>query len=170
MDIVNQSLSSIKIDTTQTRISQLLQRLQQAGLFRALVIASEGKQVTLDTAFGRINGKVPQQLRQGDEILARLLPGDKQPTIKIEQHHPKLLTLDKRAFGELFTATATATANATANTKPNPSQAVPAKVISQTTSQTLLQIADKTYPLPLVIGSGAGVGKSYRRFAAGFDW
>ena len=148
MDIVNQSLSSIKIDTTQTRISQLLQRLQQAGLFRALVIASEGKQVTLDTAFGRINGKVPQQLRQGDEILARLLPGDKQPTIKIEQHHPKLLTLDKRAFGELFTATATATANATANTKPNPSQAVPAKVISQTTSQTLLQIADKTYPLP----------------------
>ncbi len=134
MDIVNQTLASIKLDTNQTRISQLLQRLERAGLFRALVIASEGKQVTLDTAFGRISGKLPQQLRQGDEILARLLPGDKQPTIKIEQHHAKLLTLDKRAFGELFT--------------PTPTQPLPAKVISQSPSQTLLQVADKTYPLP----------------------
>ena len=140
MDIVNQTLASIKIDTTQTRISQLLQKLQQAGLFRALVIASEGKQVTLDTAFGRITGKLSQQLRQGDEILARLLPGDKQPTIKVEQHHPKLLSLDKRAFGELFTATTNAAASN--------SQTLAAKVISQSTSQTLLQIADKTYALP----------------------
>ena len=133
MDILNNSISSIQLDRSQNRSRQLLTQLQQAGLFRALVNASQGNRVVLDTAFGQIVGKAPEQLGKGDEILARLIPGKNEPTIKIEQYQPRLISLNKRLFGNLFSA-------------PNP-QPQMARVLGHQNSHTMLQIADQQYPI-----------------------
>lgn len=102
MDSLTANIASIKLDTLPARSRQLLEQLQQSGLFRALVIESQGNRVLLDTAFGRLAGQAPQLLSRGDVIMARLLPTSSDPTIKIEQHFPRQLEIRSAAIQKLF--------------------------------------------------------------------
>ncbi len=98
MQPINSTLPSVQLDARTAKVLDILQNLQQAGLFRAVVVKQTGNQVLLDTAFGKITGKAPDQLKTGDEILARLTALKPQPTLKIEQHTSSLLTLAKAQF------------------------------------------------------------------------
>lgn len=134
MDLPNTSISSVKLDILQSRVNTILSQLQQAGLFRALVIESHGNRVILDTAFGQLTGQAPDNLNRGDEILARLITGKSEPTIKIEQHQPKTLTLNNRVLNALFISES--------------ADPVVARVISHGKNHTLLQLADKNVAIP----------------------
>jgi hypothetical protein len=98
MQPINSTLPSVQLDVRNAKVQDILQSLQQAGLFRAVVVKQTGNQVLLDTAFGKITGKAPDQLKTGDEILARLTSLKPLPTLKIEQHTSRLLTLSKAQF------------------------------------------------------------------------
>lgn len=98
MQPINSTLPSVQLDARTTKALDTLQNLQQAGLFRAVVVKQTGNQLLLDTAFGKVTGKAPDQLKTGDEIMARLTALKPQPTLKIEQHISKLLTLPKTQF------------------------------------------------------------------------
>ncbi len=98
MQPINSTLPSVQLDARTAKVQDTLQNLQQAGLFRAVVVKQAGNQVLLDTAFGKITGTAPDQLKTGDEILARLTTLKPLPTLKIEQHMSRLLTLPKAQF------------------------------------------------------------------------
>lgn len=126
MQPINTTLPSVALDVRSARVLDILQNLQQAGLFKAIVIKQTGNQVLLDTAFGNITGKAPDQLKTGDEILARVTTLQPQPTLKIEQHTPKLLTLAKSQFKGLALNLDTTV--------------LAAKVVSHTNNHTQLKI------------------------------
>ncbi len=134
MDLLTRTLSNIKLDTLQPRVNNLLLQLQQAGVFRALVTHSSGNKVILDTAFGPLTGKATDNLKKGDEIMVRLVSGRSEPTIKIEQHHPKQISIPNQTLSRLV--------------QTDPAIPIVAKVVSHNNKQTLLQIADKHYPIP----------------------
>lgn len=139
MDLPNTSLAGVKLSALQSRVSTIMSQLQQAGLFRALVIESRGNRVILDTAFGQLKGQAPEhlspnQLNRGDEILARLIAGRSEPTIKVEQHFPKNLSLNIRVLNDLF--------------KTNTADPVVAKVISHSKNHTVLLLAGKNLAIP----------------------
>ncbi len=126
MQPINTTLPSVQLDARTAKVQDILQNLQQAGLFRAVVVKQTGNQVLLDTAFGKVTGKAPDQLKTGDEILARLTALKPQPTLKIEQHISQLLTLAKTQFKAAFQ---------------NLNDAVlSAKVVSHSNSHTQLKI------------------------------
>ncbi len=126
MQPINSHLPSVQLDARSARVLSILQNLQQVGLFRAIVVKQTGNQVLLDTAFGNITGKAPEQLKAGDEILARLTALKPQPTLKIEQHIARLITLDKTPFKALLQNTNSALLSA--------------RVVSQNNQHTLLKI------------------------------
>jgi hypothetical protein len=126
MQPINSTLPSVQLDARTSRVQDILENLQQAGLFRAVVVKQTGNQVLLDTAFGSISGKAPGQLKTGDEILARLTALKPQPMLKIEQHTSKLVTLAKTQFKGL--------------TQNLNSALLTAKVVSQSNNHTLLKI------------------------------
>jgi hypothetical protein len=126
MQPINSTLPSIQLNARSARVLDILQNLQNAGLFRAVVVKQTGNQVLLDTAFGNITGKAPDQLKTGDEILARITTIKPQPTLKIEQHISQLLTLPKTQLKSVVE-------------NMNPAM-LAAKVVSHSNNQTLLKI------------------------------
>ena len=136
MDLQNTTFSRIKIETLDSRAGAILDKLQQAGLFRALVLESSAGKVLLDTAFGQLRGVAPDQLSKGDEIYARLLPGKSIPTIKIEQIHSASVQLPAKILAQLEQITAGST------------QPQIIKVLSQSADQTLISFAAKTFAIP----------------------
>jgi hypothetical protein len=135
MDLQNTTFSRIKVDALDSRAGAVLDKLQQVGLFRALVIESKAGKVLLDTAFGQLRGTAPNQLSKGDEIYARLLPGKSIPTIKIEQVHSARLELPAKIMAQLEQIIAGSTG----------SQII--KVLSQSSNQTLIGYASRTFAL-----------------------
>ena len=125
-------INNIKIDSLQTRLNE---SLQQAGLFRALVVETNGNRVLLDTAFGQVRGLAPDKLLKGDEILARLLPGKSDPTIKIELTQTSRQELPQKIADQLSRLTSSALPQAI-------------KVLAHTTDKTLVQLDQKTYTIP----------------------
>jgi hypothetical protein len=133
MQPINSTLPSIQLDARSARVLDILQNLQNAGLFRAVVVKQTGNQVLLDTAFGNITGKAPDQLKTGDEIMARITTIKPQPTLKIEQQISQLLTLPKAQFKSVVQ---------------NINSAVlAAKVVSHSNNQTLLNINNQVIPI-----------------------
>ena len=128
-------VSNIKIDTLPARLNE---GLQQAGLFRALVVETSGNKVLLDTAFGQIKGVAPEALLKGDVILARLLPGKSEPVIKVEQVQTARQALPEKLVNQLIKLT-----NSASSTLP---QAI--KVLGHTADKTLLQLDQKIYSTP----------------------
>ena len=141
MDLLNTTFSHIRIETLDSRVSETLAKLEQVGLFRALVIESKGNQVLLDTAFGQIKGTVAQPLTRGDEIYARLLAGKDMPAIKIETIQTARLELPAKILNQLLQITSQSNPG-------NPLRAQIIKVLSQSPEQTLIRYAGKTYAIP----------------------
>ncbi|MCK4709193.1 MAG: hypothetical protein KAU21_11300, partial [Gammaproteobacteria bacterium] len=125
-------INNIKVDSLQTRLNE---SLQQAGLFRALVIETNGNRVLLDTAFGQLRGLAPDKLLKGDEILARLLPGKSDPTIKVELIQTSRQALPQKIANQLSRLTSSELPQAI-------------KVLAHTTDKTLVQLDQKTYTIP----------------------
>lgn len=134
MDGINVTTPSVKLDALSLKAREILSQLQQAGLFRAIVINKQGNSVLLDTAYGNLTGKAPNNLNKGDEILARLLPGKSEPTIKIEQHAVKILTLKNQNLNKQLSANFTST--------------IAAKVLSHKGQSTQLLISQNTVNIP----------------------
>lgn len=137
MDLLNTTFSNIKIDSLQNSANDILNKLQQSGLFRALVIETSGNKVLLDTAFGQLRGIATDQLAKGDDIIARLQPGKSDYTIKIEQIQTARQTLPDKIINQL--------SKIVSSTSVLP-QAI--KVLSHTNEKTLLQLGHKTYTIP----------------------
>lgn len=134
MDIINSLAPAVKLEVLTQKAGEIIARLQQAGLFRAIVIEQRGNSVLLDTAYGKLSGKSEQNLNKGDEILARIGSHSSEPTLKVEQHRAKVISLDKTAIKLLADQV---------STKP-----VIARVISQQAQSTQLQIQSQTLNLP----------------------
>lgn len=134
MDLFNSLLSPVKLAALQKSSSELLPQLQQAGQFRAIVLESAGNRVILDTAFGQIIGKSPETLNKGDEIFARLTPGNAEPTIKVAQHIPQTLLIKNQALNTLISKSG--------------QTLLEAKVIQTDSNKTLIQIGKNKYSLP----------------------
>lgn len=134
MNTVNPIIPVVKLDGLTQKASDILANLQQAGLFKAIVIARSGNNVLLDTSFGKISGKAPENLQKGDEIMARLLPGKSEPAIKIEQLNPRILNLPKSSLK-----------NVTSHNIPLP---VVARVVSHNGRNTQLHIVNQTFKVP----------------------
>lgn len=98
MDIVNSLASTVKLELLSQKAGDIIARLQKAGLFRAIVIEQQGKQVLLDTAFGQLKGKAPANLNKGDEILARLTANKPEPALNIIQHKVRAIALNAAAI------------------------------------------------------------------------
>jgi len=156
MDLQSTSFSTIKIDALQSRVDDILGKLQQAGLFRALVIETKGNRVLLDTAFGQLKGVVPDKLAKGDEIYARLLPGKANPSIKVEQVKSSYQALPDKIVNQLIKVISATPGPATSSQNLKTSSAESAltsqpqiiKVISHTPDKTLIQLESKTYTIP----------------------
>ncbi len=159
MDINNTTLSNIHIESLQKPAMDVLNKLQQSGLFRALVVETNGKNVLLDTAFGELKGLSPEKLNKGDEILARVLPSKSGSTLKIEQIITAKQTLPDNIVKQLIKLVKSlpATNNATISkpveaSVPSSNQAaslpLAIKVLNHSTDKTLLQINQKTYTIP----------------------
>jgi hypothetical protein len=133
MQPINLNFPSLQLDVQSPKIQDILNNLQQAGLFRAIVVQQKGNQVVLDTAFGKVSGKSPDALKAGDEILARMTSLQPEPTLKIEQHIAKLVSLPRAQFKGLAQYSATTY--------------TAAKVIQQTENQTLLKINQQLVPI-----------------------
>lgn len=133
MDLINTLQIPLQVIALQKASAELLPQLQQAGLFRALVLETQGNRVILDTAFGKIIGRSPTPLNQGDEILTRLLPGKSEPDLKIEQHIPRLLTLNNKSLSAVLSQSG----------KP----LLEARVVASDVKQTVIQIGKKQYQL-----------------------
>ena len=71
MTTINPIQTTIQLGPQSQAAREVVTSLQQAGLFRAVVLSQQGQKVLLDTAFGRLSGTVSQSLRAGDEIQAR---------------------------------------------------------------------------------------------------
>lgn len=134
MEGINSIIPSVKVNDLALKANEILSKLQQAGLFRAIVIERQGNQVLLDTAYGKLTGKAPDNLNKGDEILARLVAAKSDPTIKIEQHSAKVLTLKSNDLKALFQNNSTAP--------------VVARVLSHSGRTTQLQIANNLHNIP----------------------
>ena len=126
MQPVSPILPNVQLDTRSIKVQEILTNLLQAGLFRAIVVKQSGSQVTLDTSYGNLTGKAPQQLKTGDEIFARLTSLEPQPTLKIEKHIPRLLTLAKTPFKAVL--------------QNQNSSLLAARVVSHSANHTLLKI------------------------------
>ncbi len=134
MDAIKPIISGVKTGGLTKEVNEILSQLQRAGLFRAIVSEKQGNQVILDTAFGKLSGKAPNNLHKGDEILARMVENKAEPTVKIEQHNTKILRIQNQALKGLFT-----------NDSSSPQIA---RVIAQTGNKTQLLINDKSYNIP----------------------
>ncbi|MBT3205487.1 MAG: flagellar hook-length control protein FliK [Gammaproteobacteria bacterium] len=163
LKVSNLEISNIKTDSLQIRVDDILNKLQQAGLFRAIVIESNGNKLLLDTASGQLRGITADKLIKGDEILARVLPGKTEPRIQVEQvlkaSQPlpdkivnqliKILTSTSEPTSPKTIASPTTASNSSA--KPSlPPVALPqaVKVLAHTTDKTFLQLDHKTYTIP----------------------
>ena len=126
-------ITNFKVDVLQARLNE---SVQQSGLFRALVIETNGNKVVLDTAFGQLRGVVPDKLLKGDEILARLIPGKSEPSLKIEKVQTPAQSLPDKLLNQLTRLS-------------NPATSLPQviKVLNHTADKTLLQINQKTYAI-----------------------
>ena len=133
MQPINLNLPTVQLDTRGSRILDTLQNLQQVGLFKAVVVKQSGSQVLLDTAFGKLTGKAPEQLKAGDEILARLTALKPQPTLKIEQHIARMISLGNSSLKNLV--------------QNNPASLLSAKVVSQDNQHTFLKIKNELIPI-----------------------
>jgi hypothetical protein len=98
---IDSTIPGLRLEVQNQKASDILSKLQQSGLFRAIVVQSSNQQVLLETAFGRISGKAAQNLQKGDQILARILPGKSELTIKVEQHTPGVVVLPKNIMSKL---------------------------------------------------------------------
>ena len=134
MDIQNNLVSNLRLETLQKQADNLLTRLSQAGLFRALVLESRDQRVVLDTAYGQLTGKAPSSLRPGDVIQARLLSVSRDAVIKIEQHQPSSVTLNHRALSQLV--------------QQQPTALLAARVVAENERHTLLQVAHQRFAIP----------------------
>jgi len=134
MNIINNLSAAVKLEVLSQRAGEIISRLEQAGLFRAIVIEQRGNTVLLDTAFGKLSGKAMDNLHKGDEVLARVSAGKAEPSLKIEHHIAKLITFDP--------ATTTKLASLITD-KP-----VIAGVVSQQPHSTQIQINSNTLNLP----------------------
>ena len=157
MDLLNTSLTSVKIEALDSKLGDTLSKLQQSGLFRALVIQSKGNQVLLDTAFGQIKGVVTDKLSKGDEIIARLTPGKtestlKESSIKVLQIQSAKLELPQKILVQLSQIVGAKPAQiASTSANPNTSHAASLqilKVIGQSSDKTLIQHNNKTWSIP----------------------
>ncbi len=155
----NIEISNVKADSLQVRANDLLSKLQQGGLFRAIVIESSGGRLLLDTAFGQLKGLAADKLIKGDEIVARILPGKAEPGIKIEQVLSARQVLPQKMVTQLIKVITANSNTGNSNVSVTPSQAagssVPSpslpqviKVLSHSGDNTLLQLGQKTYTLP----------------------
>ncbi len=102
MDIINTLSPTVKLELLSQKAGDIIARLQKAGLFRAIVIEQQGKQVLLDTAFGQIKGRAAANLNKGDEIVARLNNRQSDPVIDIVQHKTKSILLNTPATKKLL--------------------------------------------------------------------
>jgi len=155
----NIDTSNVKADSLQVRANDLLSKLQQAGLFRAIVIESSGGRLLLDTAFGQLKGQAADKLIKGDEVVARILPGKTEPGIKIEQVLSARQVLPQKMVSQLIkvitansntgSSSASVTPSKAAGTSvPSPSLPRVIKVLSHSANNTLLQLGHKTYTFP----------------------
>lgn len=134
MDSIKAIVPDVKVQNLTSKAGELLAKLEQAGLFRALVIQRQGNQVVLDTSYGRLTGKASVNLNKGDEILARLVSAQQQPTIKVEQHQRQLITIPRNALPASFDSS---------SDKP-----VLVKVISHSKHSTQLQLPQQMINVP----------------------
>ncbi len=159
MDLLNTSFSTIKINSLQSRVNDIVNNLQQAGLFRAIVLESKGNKVIVDTAFGQLKGTVPDKLSRGDELLVRLLPGKTDSFLKIEQIQTARQALPEKILNQLIKISKFTAKNNTSNTISIPGKtSTPAqnssisaqaiKVLGHSAEKTLLQLNHKTYSIP----------------------
>jgi hypothetical protein len=82
---------------------RLLSNILEAGLFRAIVVERKDTQVLLDTPWGRIKGKAPQEtLKSGDEIFARLQSTRGGTGLQIVQHNPLSTRLPLQQMQQVF--------------------------------------------------------------------
>ncbi len=152
MDLAKTSLSTIQFDTLAPRLSNILRKLEQAGLFRALVVEARGTQVLLDTVFGQLKGQSLQTLSRGDEIQARIVPGRQQPSIQIEQLTPSQPELSSKAMAQLLKIAATQTTVAKPGTDPHTAAQAATmpliiKVLKHDAQHSRLMIGQKIYPV-----------------------
>jgi hypothetical protein len=152
MDPVKTSLPRIQLDALPPAARSILQKLEQSGLFRALVIESKGQQVLLDTAFGQLKGQSPQPLGKGDQILARIVQEQDLPTIKIEQVQLRQPVVTDKVLKQLVKLVVENPQNpaASASQKPALASNLPQiiKVLSQQNQQTQVLMGQKTYSIP----------------------
>ncbi len=153
MDLPKTSLSTIQFDTLAPQVRNILLKLEQAGLFRALVVEAKGTQVLLDTAFGQLKGQSPQALSSGDEIQARIVNGKQQPTIKIEQLTLSQPEIPQKIMVQLVKIASTLppapppTASPQAAAQPALTPQI-IKVLKHDAQQTQLLIGQKNYHIP----------------------
>ena len=153
MDPIKTSLSRIQLEALPPAARSILQKLEQSGLFRALVIESKGAQVLLDTAFGQLKGQSPQPLNKGDQILARIVQEQSQPTIKIEQVQLRQPVVTDKVLQQLT--------RLAANNPPSSAPSRPAgdsaaanylpqiiKVLNHARQQTQILLGQKAYSIP----------------------
>ncbi len=156
MDVLNNPISNIQIDTLQKPVIDILNRLLEAGLFRALVIETNGNKVLLDTAFGQLNGVSTEKLSKGDEILARLLSTKPEQSIKVEQIVTAKQALPEKILNQLIKLVESVSnrvisksdCSSTAVTNQFSVLPLAIKVLGHTTNETLLQLNHKTYSIP----------------------
>ncbi len=153
MDVTKTSLSRIQFDALPAAARNILQKLEQAGLCRALVIESKGQQVLLDTAFGKLSGQSPQALQKGDQILARIVQEQSLPTIKIEQLQLRQPVLTQKVLRQLIKLAAAELPNTSSKSggaqkasTGDLSQII--RVIDHERQQTQIQMGQKTYSIP----------------------
>lgn len=155
MESIKTSLPKLQLAALPPAARNILLKLEQAGLFRALVIESKGTQVLLDTAFGKLNGQTAQSLTVGDNIMARIVAGESHPTIKIEQLINSSPLLPDRIVQQLLKltsqmpqATLIEPQNSAKESAPStPPQLI--KVLDHQKNSTQLQIGQKTLTIPL---------------------
>ena len=134
MHTVNSIISGVKLEVLTQKANDILTNLQQAGLFRAVVIQRSGNSVLLDTAFGNISAKAPDKLQKGDAIIARVLPGKSELTLKIEQLTQTLISLPRSSLNALI--------------RQNISLPVVARVVAQQAQNTQLKIGNQSLKIP----------------------
>ncbi len=156
MNTISANLQTLKLDAiTNKQLPSLLTKLQQTGAFKAIVIESSGQRVVLDTLFGKLNAGSVKGLNKGDILQATLL-GDslKNPILKVTQQQAKSLVVPQRFFSGILSTSV--------------SSPVLAKVLAHTKTETMLQVADKTFSIPrqasLKVGDTVSINRSTQSF------
>lgn len=158
MDVPDNPASKIRIANLQQPVVEIINKLQQADLFRAMVIATNGKNVLLDTAFGQLEGLSTDSLRKGDEIFARLLPAKSQQTIQVEQILNTQQALPAKVVNQLIKLIETASksmdgdpavrSSSSTSTPETIKLPLTIKVIGHHQKQTIVQLQHKNYAIP----------------------